>query len=69
MSNLLIMYNDLCCCLVNTFSLYFVRKNILYFDILCGCIPAVLILNILQSSYKHDHIYFILVIIIFTILF
>ena len=37
----------------------------LYFDILSGCKPTVLIVNILQSPYKHDHIYFILIIIIF----
>ena len=37
----------------------------LYFDILGGCIPAVLLVTILQSPYKHDHIYFILIIIIF----
>ena len=58
-------YNDLCCCLVNTFSLYFVREKILYFDILGGCIPEVLIVTIFQSPYKHDHIDFILIIIIF----
>ena len=46
--------NDLCCCrVVNTFRLYF--------DILGGCIPAVLIVTILQSPYKHDHIYFIII--------
>ena len=52
-----------------TFSLYFVRQNMLYFDILGGCIPAVLIVTILQSPYKHDHMYFILIIIIFCHLF
>ena len=35
----------------------------LYFDIMGGCIPAVLIVTILQTPYKHDHniIYFILI--------
>ena len=41
----------------------------LYFDILGGCIPAVLIVTILQSPYWHEHIYFILIIIIFCHLF
>ena len=36
----------------------------LYFDILDGCIAAVLIVTILQSPHSHDHIYFILIIII-----
>ena len=60
--------NELCCCLVNIFSLYFVRQNILYSDILGGCIPAVLIVTIFPPPYKHDQIYFILVI-IFSLLF
>ena len=41
--------------------LVFCLKNI-YFDILGGCIPAVLIVTVLQSPYKHDHIYFIQII-------
>ena len=56
--------NELCFCLVNIFSLYSVRKNILYSDILGGCIPAVLIVTIFPPPYKHDHIFFILVIIL-----
>ena len=40
-------------------------ENILYCYILGGCIPAILIVTILQSPYKHDYIYFILIIIIF----